>query len=272
MEEVIKLAVIGSPISHSLSPKIHKMFAESLGIDISYEALQVEPVDFEESIRSLFQKGYTGLNVTLPLKQLASEFADNQSEESRICGSANTLWKQGSAIYADSTDGRGLINDFQKQNVELKDKDVILLGSGGSARAILPSLLKKNPKRISILNRSEDKALALADKFSQSQQRIQVRSISEKLNFKPDIVINSTSASTLKQDILLPDDIFYEEAFFYDLSYSKDRTSFIEMAISSGVRKCSDGIGMLIEQAALSFEIWTSVKPKTDSIKQSIFS
>ena len=272
MEEVIKLAVIGSPISHSLSPKIHKMFAESLGIDTSYEALHVEPVDFEESVRSLFQKGYTGLNVTLPLKQLASEFADNQSEESRLCGSANTLWKQGSAIYADSTDGRGLINDFQKQNVELKDKDVILLGSGGSARAILPSLLKKNPKRISIINRSEDKALALADKFSQSQQRIQVRSISEKLNFKPDIVINSTSASTLKQDILLPDDIFYEEAFFYDLSYSKDRTSFIEMAISSGVRKCSDGIGMLIEQAALSFEIWTSMKPKTDSIKQSIFS
>ena len=104
MEEVIKLAVIGSPISHSLSPKIHKMFAESLGIDISYEALHVEPVDFEESVRSLFQKGYTGLNVTLPLKQLASEFADNQSEESRLCGSANTLWKQGSAIYADSTD------------------------------------------------------------------------------------------------------------------------------------------------------------------------
>ena len=152
MEEVIKLAVIGSPISHSLSPKIHKIFAESLGIDISYEALHVEPVDFKESVRSLFQKGYTGLNVTLPLKLLASEFADNQSEESRLCGSANTLWKQGSAIYADSTDGRGLINDFQKQNVELKDKDVILLGSGGSARAILPSLLKKNPKRISKLH------------------------------------------------------------------------------------------------------------------------
>ena len=122
MEEVIKLAVIGSPISHSLSPKIHKMFAESLGIDISYEALHVEPVDFEESVRSLFQKGYTGLNVTLPLKQLASEFADNQSEESRLCGSANTLWKQGSAIYADSTDGRGLINDFQKQNLKFDIK------------------------------------------------------------------------------------------------------------------------------------------------------
>ena len=85
-------------------------------------------------------------------------------------------------------------------------------------------------------------------------------------------MINSTSASTLKQDILLPDDIFHEEAFFYDLSYSKDPTPFVEMAISSGVRKCSDGIGMLIEQAAFSFEIWTSMKPKTDSIKQNIFS
>ena len=265
-----KFAVIGNPIDHSLSPKIHKLFAEELGQDITYEAIKVEKEVFESRVNRLFEEGYEGLNVTLPLKELAFDYADTLSEDSKACGSVNTLWKDGSKVFADTTDGRGLVRDLTEKGIDLKDKEIIILGAGGSARAIIASLLRQDPARIAIGNRTRSKAEALANQFSSPTNQIKVVDLSQDLNFVPDLIVNSTSAGVLKENIEFPKNLFSKQAQVYDLSYSEFDTPFMELAMQSGTEICYDGIGMLIHQAALSFEIWTGETPSINFDKKDL--
>ena len=262
-----KFAVIGSPIDHSLSPKIHSIFAKELGIEITYEAIKVEPMHFDSSVNRLFDEGYAGLNVTLPLKELAFNFADELTEDSNLSGSVNTLWKEDGTIHGDSTDGRGLVRDLQERKINLKNKEIVILGAGGSAKAIIPSLLKEDPKRISIGNRTFVKAEKLVESFSSSKNKMNLFEMYEKLNFKPDIIVNSTSAGIKDENIELPADILSKDAYVYDLSYSLEDTPFIKLVKSRGIEKYHDGIGMLIHQAALSFKIWNNQIPNTNISK-----
>ena len=266
-----KFAVIGNPIDHSLSPKIHKLFAKELGQDITYEAIKVEKEVFESRVNRLFEDGYEGLNVTLPLKELAFDYADTLSEDSKACGSVNTLWKDGSKVFADTTDGRGLVRDLTEKGIDLKDKEIIILGAGGSARAIIASLLRQDPARITIGNRTRSKAEALANQFSSPTNQIKVVDLSQDLNFVPDLIVNSTSAGVLKENIEFPKNLFSKQAQVYDLSYSEFDTPFMELAMQSGTEICYDGIGMLIHQAALSFEIWTGETPSINFDKKELF-
>ena len=262
-----KFAVIGSPIDHSLSPKIHSIFARKLGIEITYKAIEVEPMHFDSSVNRLFDEGFAGLNVTLPLKELAFNFADALTEDSNLSGSVNTLWKEDGIIHGDSTDGRGLVRDLQERKINLKNKEIVILGAGGSAKAIIPSLLKEDPKRISIGNRTFVKAEKLVESFSSSKNKMNLFEMSEKLNFKPDIIVNSTSAGIKNENIELPADILSKDAYVYDLSYSLEDTPFIKLVKSRGIEKYHDGIGMLIHQAALSFKIWNNQIPNTNISK-----
>ena len=267
MSVIKKFAVIGSPIDHSLSPKIHSIFAKELGIEITYEAIKVEPMHFDSSVNRLFDEGYAGLNVTLPLKELAFNFADELTEDSNLSGSVNTLWKEDGTIHGDSTDGRGLVRDLQERKINLKNKEIVILGAGGSAKAIIPSLLKEDPKRISIGNRTFVKAEKLVESFSSSKNKMNLFEMSENLNFKPDIIVNSTSAGIKNENIELPADILSKDAYVYDLSYSLEDTPFIKLVKSRGIEKYHDGIGMLIHQAALSFKIWNNQIPNTNISK-----
>jgi len=263
MTELKKFAVIGSPIDHSLSPKIHSIFAKELGIEMTYEAINVEPMHFDASVNRLFDEGYAGLNVTLPLKELAFNFADELSNDSYLSGSVNTLWIEDGIIHGDSTDGRGLVRDLQEKKINLQNKEIVVLGAGGSAKAIIPSLLKEDPKRISIGNRTISKAEQLLEKFSFSKNKIDLFNMSDALNFKPDILINCTSAGLNNQSLKLSEGIMTKDTYIYDLSYSPEDTPFLKLAKSRGIESYHDGIGMLINQAALSFEIWTRQKPNS---------
>ena len=263
-----KFAVIGSPIDHSLSPKIHSIFAKELGIEITYEAIKVEPMHFDSSVNRLFDEGYAGLNVTLPLKELAFNFADELTEDSNLSGSVNMLWKEDGTIHGDSTDGRGLVRDLQARKINLKNKEIVILGAGGSAKAIIPSLLKEDPKRISIGNRTLAKAEELIESFSSSSKnKINLFEMSENLNFKPDIIVNATSAGIKNENIELPRDLLSKDIYVYDLSYSLEDTPFTKLVKSRGIEKYHDGIGMLIHQAALSFKIWNNQTPNTNISK-----
>jgi shikimate dehydrogenase len=262
-----KFAVIGSPIDHSLSPKIHSIFAKELGIEITYEAIKVEPIHFDTSVNRLFDEGYAGLNVTLPLKELAFNYADELTEDSNLSGSVNTLWKEDGTIHGDSTDGRGLVRDLQEKKINLKNKEIVILGAGGAAKAIIPSLLREDPKRISIGNRTLAKAEALIESFSSSKNKINLFEMSENLNFKPDIIVNATSAGIKNENIELPRDLLSKDIYVYDLSYSLEDTPFIKLVKSRGIEKYHDGIGMLIHQAALSFKIWNNQTPNTNISK-----
>ena len=267
MSVIKKFAVIGSPIDHSLSPKIHSIFAKELGIEITYEAIKVEPMHFDSSVNRLFDEGYAGLNVTLPLKELAFNFADELTEDSNLSGSVNTLWKEDGTIYGESTDGRGLVRDVQERKSNLKNKGIVILGAGGSAKAIIPSLLKEDPKRISIGNRTFSKAEQLIESFSSSKNKMNLFKMSENLNFKPDIIVNSTSAGIKNENIELPRDLLSKDIYVYDLSYSQEDTPFLEFVKSRGIENYHDGIGMLIHQAALSFKIWNNQVPDTSISK-----
>ena len=262
-----KFAVIGSPIDHSLSPKIHSIFAKELGIEITYEAIKVEPMHFDTSVNRLFDEGYAGLNVTLPLKELAFNYADELTEDSNLSGSVNTLWKEDGTIHGDSTDGRGLVRDLQEKKINLKNKEIVILGAGGSAKAIIPSLLREDPKRISIGNRTFSKAEELLESFSSSKNKMNLFEMSENLNFKPDIIVNSTSAGIKNENIELPRDLLSKDIYVYDLSYSQEDTPFLELVKSRGIENYHDGIGMLIHQAALSFKIWNNQVPDTSISK-----
>ena len=262
-----KFAVIGSPIDHSLSPKIHSIFAKELGIEITYEAIKVEPIHFDTSVNRLFDEGYAGLNVTLPLKELAFNYADELTEDSNLSGSVNTLWKEDVTIHGDSTDGRGLVRDLQEKKINIKNKEIVILGAGGAAKAIIPSLLREDPKRISIGNRTLTKAEELIESFSYSKNKMNLFEMSENSNFKPDIIVNSTSAGIKNENIELPRDLLSKDIYVYDLSYSLEDTPFIKLVKSRGIEKYHDGIGMLIHQAALSFKIWNNQTPNTNITK-----
>ena len=265
-----KYAVIGSPISHSLSPQIHALFAEEAGIDISYEAIEVTKENFKTKVDDLFNEGFIGLNVTLPLKEDAFNYAGVKSERASLSESVNTLSFIDSSIHGETTDGAGLLVDLADKGIRLEASSLLLLGAGGSARSIVPSLLSKNPKHLFIANRTIEKAESLVDKYKISHPQITLLDEDLYSTTKPDVVINSTSAGTLNDSIVLPEDLFRSKPKVYDLSYSKDETAFNRAAKEGGSKEVYDGLGMLIQQAALSFEIWNEFKPSTNGIEQKI--
>lgn len=276
-----KFAVIGNPIAHSRSPDIHKAFAAQFNIKLEYERVLCELDGFDERVNELRDLGYAGMNVTVPFKLDAFTYAGGSlSIEAEWSRAVNTLNFAGDNLIGHNTDGMGLVQDIQKNlNVSLKDKRIIVLGAGGAARGVLPSLLDENPAHITLVNRTEATAQRLIEllnhelafKMSRStgldwrawdiQHDTQYPSVATD---SYDIVINAT-ATGLMGGFLPPNAIdFSQGALAYDMMYGK-QTAFLYWAKSNGART-ADGWGMLVEQAAKSFEIWHGIAPDTRSL------
>jgi len=262
-----KFAVIGSPIKHSLSPQIHTLFGKRLGIQISYEAIEVKRAEFKAKVDKLLNDGYLGLNVTLPLKEMAFQYSDINSEEATFTESVNTLNIKNSSVFGETTDGQGLLLDLKDKGFRLEGSRVVLLGSGGSAKSIIPSLLSNNLKSLSVANRTQNKAEVLVNKYKDTSPEIGLIEVDKPVDSEVDIVINATSAGTLKQSLTMPPNIFGPTTKVYDLSYSKDITPFNLLAQKAGIKDTYDGLGMLVNQAALSFEIWNEIRPDIEGIE-----
>ena len=265
-----KFAVIGQPIKHSLSPRIHSEFAKEAGIEISYEAIEMGPENFEQEIVKLFKSGYRGLNVTLPLKELAFTYADEISQMGVEAGAVNTLWKDKDKIFADSTDGKGFAKDLFNNQISLKDKELLILGAGGASRSIIPSIINLKPKKITLLNRTFERASDLAERIENKGVVIDTLNTDEIPQGKIEGVINTTSAGLTGGNFIFNPKIFEEINWAYDLSYSKEPTPFNELAKNLGVKRRFDGLGMLVNQAAASFQIWTGIEPETNRVLNSI--
>ena len=265
-----KFAVIGQPIKHSLSPRIHSEFAKEAGSDISYEAIEMGPENFEQEIVKLFKSGYRGLNVTLPLKELAFTYADEISQMGVEAGAVNTLWKDKDKIFADSTDGKGFAKDLFNNQISLKDKELLILGAGGASRSIIPSIINLKPKKITLLNRTFERASDLAERIENKGVVIDTLNTDEIPQGKIEGVINTTSAGLTGGNFIFNPKIFEEINWAYDLSYSKEATPFNELAKNLGVKRRFDGLGMLVNQAAASFQIWTGIQPETNRVLNSI--
>jgi shikimate dehydrogenase len=268
-----KLGVIGDPIDHSLSPKIHNIFAKQTEIKIDYQAYHVLPENLDSFIRDFFINGGDGLNVTLPHKVNCLRSVWEPSSLVKIIGAANTLRyiRSSKKIIADSTDGRGLASDLEGK-FKLKSANVLILGAGGAALSIIPSIENCLPANIILDNRSQEKIQPLIERFD-DPSRIHAKIVHID-NFKGDIdlVINATSAGFLGSFKWHRELNINDRTVFYDLSYSnsEEKTPFLKWA-SQYSDNCYDGFGMLINQAALSFEHWTRSKPNTKITKADLF-
>jgi shikimate dehydrogenase len=269
-----RYVVIGHPVAHSQSPRIHAMFAAQTGQDIAYDKL-LAPVDgFEDTVRQFISGGGRGANVTLPFKLEAYELADTVSERARYARAANTLSFAGGQIAADNTDGVGLVQDIET-NLEfrLKARDVLLMGAGGAARGVLLPLLQAGPATLVIANRTVEKAVQLVESIQHGatgRVRVSACGFDQLPGQQFDVVVNATSSSLSDALPPLPDDLFAPGALAYDMMYGKGLTSFLAFAEARHVERLADGLGMLVEQAAESFRIWRGVRPETRPVMRAL--
>ena len=265
MDEIKKFAVIGNPINHSLSPNIHKEFAKQQGISIQYKKIEPEFDNFETHTQSFFSKKGFGANITIPFKTQAFVFADYHDTSALECECANTLILQNNKIKAFNTDGEGFIKDLKEKNIPFIKKNILILGAGGSARSIINSLSKVNVEKIDILSRTKSKVEELIDRYKDLSN---VCAYTE--NFKYDLIVNTTPVSLKNEEINFPKNIFNVSSISYDLFYSKTITNFQSWSKNNGAVESYNGLGMLIQQAALSYEIWNNFKPNTKNIITSL--
>lgn len=262
-----RYAVVGYPVTHSHSPIIHRLFAEQTGENITYELLEATPEEFEVAVRGFQAAGGRGLNITVPHKQKALELAANVSETARRAQAVNTLDFRDQSITAYNTDGSGLVRDLQANlGVELAGRRVLILGAGGAVRGIIAPLLDAGIAAITVANRTLERAQELQNRLSDYAE-FDICAFDDLPDREaPDLLINATSAGVKGEAAPFPSSLFSAATFCYDLSYSLKDTPFVLLARDSGAREAVQGWGMLVEQAADSFEIWRGIRPDTRPI------
>lgn len=266
-------AVAGNPISHSKSPLIHQRFAEQASQRMHYGRLQPDLDSFVQSAKAFFAAGGKGINVTVPFKLEAQNFADVLTPRAQLAGAVNTLWMTEGKIFGDNTDGAGLVRDLLAQGIALHSARILLIGVGGAARGVIGPLLEQAPKFLVIANRSSTKADELVRLFAglaaSKEVALESRSLvdledTEKTQYPFDVVINATAAGLIDESpisLKVVANIFVPSSFAYDMVYGKS-TAFMQQALQRGAR-VSDGLGMLVEQAADAFLLWRGAQLAT---------
>jgi shikimate dehydrogenase len=265
-----RYGVFGHPVSHSLSPFIHAMFARETGQDMSYRPFDVPPEELAARVRSFFGEGGSGLNITLPHKLAAVELATELTERAAHAAAVNTLALRNGQVLGDNTDGIGLVRDLcDNLGVVITNRRVLVLGAGGATRGVLAPLLGLQPEELIIANRTADRAEALAAAFADLGDAHGV-GFADVGDDAFDLVINATSASLSGEMPPLPPAAVGPQTVCYDLAYGKDATAFVKWAQSAGCAQALQGLGMLVEQAAESFHVWRGVRPQTASVRAAL--
>ncbi len=261
----LQLALFGNPVKHSLSPLIHKLFAQQFGISLNYELRACTAQQFPAELHKLQHSGAAGCNITLPLKNLACELADELSDAASRAGAANTVIFNNTGIRADNTDGEGWLTDLEKTSGKIHQQSVCLLGAGGAAAGIIGKILDSKPTSLIIANRDKSKAERLLKHTNQADYRaISLAELADTRS-KFDLVINATS---LGHQGLLPSvsaETFTANALYYDLNYGQAALITQNWCESHSINY-QDGLGMLVEQAALAFFLWTGKTPSTSPV------
>jgi shikimate dehydrogenase len=259
-----RYAVIGNPVAHSRSPRIHALFAQHAGVAIEYGLILGEPGHFREAVERFRSEGGRGVNVTVPFKLDAFEYATERTERAAQAGAVNTLAFDGARIVGDNTDGAGLVRDIvHNRGFAIAGKRVLLMGAGGAARGVVLPLLDERPAWLAIANRTIDKARALAQRFATHAIGVRGGGYDAFASEQFDLVINATSASLDRQLPPLPAHAFAPGALAYDMVYGEAARPFHAHALALGASRVVDGLGMLVEQAAESFRLWRGVRPPT---------
>jgi len=270
-----KYAVFGNPIAHSKSPQIHQHFAKQLGIDMQYEAICAPLDGFAQTVRQFFGGGGLGANITVPFKVEAFKLADNLSKDAKAAGAVNFLYiDEDGKLYGGNVDGDGLVADLEKnKNIEITNKNILILGAGGAARGVIAGFgaaFDGHHNLIVVHNRTHDKAKRLVKYFKDDLGYDGIEFYGDQLEFEGDIkgilesygakafdiIINATSSSLNQQHLDISEFPFHNQTLIYDLAYSSEPTLFLQDAQKLGLTNLFDGWGMLVEQAAHSFNLW----------------
>ena len=259
--------VVGHPVSHSLSPFIHGMFARETGQAMSYRLYDVSPGEFATFVAGFFDRGGRGLNVTVPHKMVAVEAANELTARAAHAAAVNTLaLRDDGTILGDNTDGVGLVRDLcDNLGLVVTNRRVLVIGAGGATRGVLAPLLGLSPTLVVIANRTPDRAAALAAAFSDLGATQGVGF--EDVGSEPfDLIINATSASLSGDMPPVPAGVVGRATVCYDLAYGRTATAFVDWANAQGCAQALQGWGMLVEQAAEAFRLWRGVRPATGTV------
>lgn len=266
-------AVVGHPVNHSKSPRIHSLFASQTGEAVEYTAIQAPLDGFSATVQRFFEGGGKGLNVTVPFKEQAWQLADHRSARAEKAGAANTLYHDNTGqLVADNTDGHGLVRDLlHNQGVPLKGTRVLVLGAGGAVRGVLGPLLEQQPASLVVANRTLAKAETLVALFADEADATTLGACGFSEPEQPfDVIINGTSASLQGDLPPLCANVIAHHTAVYDMMYSLQTTPFNQWALDHGAVRVFDGLGMLVEQAAESFRVWRHVRPETAPVIEAL--
>lgn len=264
-----RFAVLGCPIEHSLSPDMHNSGYQALGIDASYEKICVTPSQIKKISKELKRKQYRGWNVTFPLKEAILPEIDILSPEAERAGAVNTILHQEGILKGFNTDGQGFIRFLEEEGFTFQGKTVTVLGAGGAAKAICTALLDYECK-ILIANRTVSKAVSLADllfKFGGETEIVPFED-SDWLK-KTDLLVNTTSVGMEGEDFPLTLQGISRETIVVDLIYRTRETPFLTKARNYGCQTYN-GLGMLLYQGALAWEIWLEEQAPLAVMKEAL--
>ncbi|WP_297819295.1 shikimate dehydrogenase [uncultured Paraglaciecola sp.] len=265
---VSKYTVFGNPIAQSKSPAIHAMFAQQAGLIIEYDRTFATQESFIPALINFFNDADAkGCNVTSPFKEQVAKWVNDLSPAATIAGSVNTvIRKEDGTFLGDTTDGKGLVQDFDRLNLPVEGARILLLGAGGAARGVLQSILALEPSLLMIANRTEKKAVQLASLIPQENFVGAALNQLNEVRQPFDLIINSTSASLTGELPTIPDSVIRRSPNVYDMSYADKPTVFLQHAKKLGVLNTFDGLGMLVGQAAESFYLWTGYRPDVSPV------
>lgn len=269
-----RYAVIGHPVSHSLSPRIHQAFARQAGIELEYGSIDCPPEQLTDQIAKFAGAGGRGLNVTLPYKHAAYGLCSELGPTARRCGVVNTLARIDGGWRGHNTDGSGLVRDLtERRRQDLRGRKVLLIGAGGAAHGVAPALLDAGVSALFIVNRTDARTDALADLLA-DPARVHPRYYADMDDLGPfDLIINATSMGHGDGDgepVPLPGSMLTPRTDVVDLSYGRAAVGFLAWARAAGADRLFDGLGMLVEQAADSFRIWHGKRPYTDEVYEEL--
>ena len=265
--------VAGNPVSHSLSPQIHREFARQTRESLEYERLLIPEGGFQDEALKFFAQGGRGMNITVPCKEDAFRCARILTSRAKLAGAVNTLWPgPDGLLHGDNTDGVGLLRDLRGNlSWQLSARRLLILGAGGAVRGILGPLLECSPASVTIANRNIARGQALVREFAPHEPNVPLQATGFEHRDGPfELIIHATSAGLGGDMPELPSGLACPQTAAYDLTYRAGPTPFLQWAADQGVIRLSDGLGMLVEQAAESFWCWRQCRPQTAPVLRAL--
>ncbi|MEI7431003.1 MAG: shikimate dehydrogenase [Betaproteobacteria bacterium] len=261
-----RYAVIGNPVAHTKSPSLHAAFARQCAQEMHYGMI-LGPLDgFADAVRQFQLDGAKGMNITVPFKLEAFRLADELTPRARAAGAVNMFtFRSDGSILGDNTDGYGIVRDITHNlGCNFSGQRILLLGAGGAVRGALLPLLAEKPSELFIANRTPSKAIELVKEFSAlaGPTKLSGGSFAEASGYF-NLIINGTASSLMDEAPPLAENVWGADTLAYDMYYKKEATAFILAAHRAGVKRTSDGLGMVVEQGAECFYLWRGVRPDT---------